>query len=59
MPGGIARRIVWHRALTCASAPAISVSGWKYTLTTPVLSTDWDSMRSMSLTVVESARSVR
>lgn len=48
MPGGIARRIVWHRALTCASAPAISVSGWKYTLTTPVLSTDWDSMRSMS-----------
>ena len=56
-PGGNCFRMVCEIAVTCACAALMLTVGWKKTLTTPVPGSDCDSMCSMSLTVVDSARS--
>jgi hypothetical protein len=53
VPGGIVRSSVWETAVTCATAAAICVFGWKYTLITPTPGIDWDSM---CLDVVDAGR---
>ncbi len=53
MPGGAPRRMELFTELICAIAPPMSVPGWKYTFSMPMLGSDWDSMREMPLTVVE------
>jgi hypothetical protein len=58
IPGGRIRRIVCPTAVIWAMAPPISTPGWKYTLMIPIPSIACDSMRSMSPTVVENARSL-
>jgi hypothetical protein len=58
MPGGKMRRMVPLMALICAMDAPRSVPWWKNTLTSPMPGMQFDSMRSMPLTVVEYARSL-
>src|SRR5580658_11315502 len=58
MPGGRLLMLAWQMALICAMAMSIFTFGWKNTLMTPMPLSDWDSMCSMSLTVVVSPRSL-
>ncbi len=57
VPGGICRTTVWAMAVTWETAASMCALGWKKTLTTATPASDCDSMCSMSLTVVVSARS--
>ena len=59
VPGGMMRVIVWLMAVIWATAASTLAPGWKKTLMTPTPARDWDSMCSMSLTVVVIARSLR
>ena len=58
MPGGRVRTAAWQIAVICAMAMSIFTFGWKNTLITPIPLSDWDSMCSMSLTVVVIPRSL-
>ena len=58
MPGGRPRTVAWQIAVICAMAMSIFTFGWKNTLITPIPLSDWDSMCSMSLTVVVIPRSL-
>ena len=53
MPGGAMRRMELFTEVICAMALPMSVPGWKYTRSRPMLGIDCDSMREMPLTVVE------
>src|ERR1700722_14269952 len=57
VPTGNWRTVVCPMAVICAMAPCTFVPGRKNTLITPRPYTDWDSMCSMSLTVVVIPRS--
>ena len=57
MPGGSGLVTDWQSAVTWAIAAFTSAPGWKNILITLVPRTDCDSMCSMLLTVVVSARS--
>jgi len=58
MPGGRPRTVDWQIAVICAMAMSIFTFGWKNTLITAIPLRDWDSMCSMSLTVVVRPRSL-
>ena len=57
VPGGIVRSTVWAMAVTCDTAASMCAFGWKKTFTTEMPASVCDSMCSMSLTVVVTARS--
>ena len=57
VPGGKPRRVVCIIAVVCARAVWMFAVGWKKTLITPIPLSDWDSMCSMSLTVMVRPRS--
>ena len=58
MPAGNARVSVWEVAVSWAMPDSIRAPGWKKILITDEPATDWDSMCSMSLTVLVNTRSV-
>ncbi|MCY1170570.1 hypothetical protein D9M73_106480 [compost metagenome] len=57
MPGGICLSTVCEAAVTCAEAVRMSTPGWKKIFTMPTPLSDWLSIWSISLTVLESERS--
>src|SRR5579862_6085628 len=59
IPGGMALIAVCDDDTIWAIAVAMSVPGWKYTLTSPTPYSDCDSMREMPLTVEDMFRSLR
>src|ERR1700677_2206826 len=57
VPGGRERNCTWLMAVTWATASPTFTLGWKKILMTPMPTSDWDSMWSMSLTAVVMPRS--
>ena len=56
-PGGVVFSTVCEMAVICATAISGLTVGWKKNFTTATPFSDWDSICSMSLTVVVAARS--
>ena len=57
VPGGMIRSNVWQIEVIWATPASTLAPSWKYTLMTATPLYDWDSICSMSLTVVVIARS--
>src|SRR4051812_28027135 len=58
VPGGTWRKVVCEMPVICAYDSTSSAPGWKKYFTTEMPLSDWDSVCSMSLTVVWAVRSV-